>query len=85
MVNDVLMLGGADFEDVGSVCMITSYTANEVTVISQLAILRASYFGSRAELTCVGENGVDNIVHSPERATAHLIILCELPLPNCVN
>ena len=73
-----LTLGGADFEDLDSVCVITTYATSEDRAISELSILSVSHFGERAEFTCTGENGVENIVDSPETASAELIVLREL-------
>ena len=71
-------LGEADLEDLDEVCLITTYTTSEDTAITELTILKVSYFSGSTEFTCVGENGVENLVQRPESATANLITLCEL-------
>ena len=64
--------------------MITIYQTNENSIVSELTILDLSYFKDEEDnvtvrvFTCYGENGVQNLIDSPESASVELIILGKL-------
>lgn len=66
--------------------MITQDQMSENVAVSVLTILNISYFRMNVTvLTCHGENGVPNLIDSPEYDSVELIILCKFLMTYSLN
>ena len=68
------LTGGIDLRNV---CAITTYATSEDTVVSELAILDFSYFTNTTVFNCIGYNGVQNYINSPENDSVELVLICK--------